>query len=277
MCSWQNLSFVVDTSSWYGVLSVYPADQGGSYDPAASSTFKRGPDLRQSNVTIGKDVLLKDAPFDVLYEFSTNTLDFTGYLGLYRTKDNSSIIQYALEQMDVKVVTFAFDKLSILDPGGNEGVMVIGGRAPDHCADDWIFVPEYLGTGTGEQWALELDEFSFGTMTFDSPGYISFWSYYEDVIFPVNYKDTLQAALKADDRWNVPCDATLEISFRIAGHDIVLLPEDYLVRYDDDTCLVAFGFTGDRRFRVSYSFMQKHCFLYDYAHAQVGFASRLAA
>ncbi|KAI6226149.1 hypothetical protein M3Y99_01324100 [Aphelenchoides fujianensis] len=196
------------------------------------------------------------------------------------TDGSSSFVQSVLKQLEEEIVVFSFDPYPFLNRA--PGLITLGGRPADRCGSEWTYAPTIPITRPEDQWAIAVDEFSFGSSTIEAAGnlHFSFTTSYT-VHLPAKYEAPLTRA------WGVPtvaggylpCNTTLELVFRAGDAEIRLPPTDYVGQSrspDTVYCGLRIAFYGDEdEIELPAKTLQRYCLLLDYAHLQLGFAPRL--
>ncbi|KAI6231188.1 hypothetical protein M3Y95_00355100 [Aphelenchoides besseyi] len=285
----QSLVAWLNQEGFYNDLKVPDSRTGGTFDPSASTTFVKTGDyydydgktiigvIGTDNFQIGNGES-KNKSFKVTNIQSGFDEDF-GQIGFARSNNNSaSFIESILSDLDEKIVVFSFDSVQGQYPTLSSGMITLGSRPADRCADDWIVVPEHVyDDETFEQWAVEIDELSIGKYSYTQPGQTLISFFESSIIVPETYYDQICNALHVDGMGNVDCDIQTEIVFTIGKQEIRMPPEEYLVQSSQSgNCVVNIEVRfGSENFVLPSYVLRRHCLLYDYSGINVGFSTRL--
>ncbi|KAI6224634.1 Napsin-A [Aphelenchoides besseyi] len=283
----QSLPLVLWADTFNDLL-VVDTRIGGNFDPSASSTFVVNGDCPNYDGTgimgvtgtdkfqFGNVVVEKLETFNVV---TNSSYQFFGHVGLAHSTNNSkTFIDSLLNDFEKKVVTFSFDSLGLLT---STGLLSIGSRLADRCADDWNLVPEYpYFDWTAEQWGVKIDSLTIGKYSYDSPGQAQMTLGVEnDLQVPLSYMDWIRKALNAKQKDVVDCEIQTEIVFTIGNRDLRLQPDDYVNRLEQKEtgrCYVNFQESvGVNNFVLPSGYLTRYCVLHDYAGLNVGFSTRL--
>lgn len=97
-----------------------------------------------------------------------------------------------------------------------------------------------------------------------------------DAIYSV-LVDTL--GINSDDNW-IPCDVTQNIVFTVGGLDLILTPDEYIIKDQNGKCYFM-GYNAaddelfdDNQFALPNTLFRKRCLLFDLEKKQIFFADR---
>ncbi|KAI6233121.1 hypothetical protein M3Y99_00947600 [Aphelenchoides fujianensis] len=216
-----------------------------------------------------------DQPFDDLIDGMSVGFDASGF-GLNRPTDGQqSLFQTVLEEFEQKTVVFSYDQVLGRPLYNVSGILTLGGKAEDRCADDWVVQPEVPWSETEDQWSMAINDVSFGAYTYDTPGSLRFQPSWWPLAMPQKYRDLLVNAIGAQSWDHVPCDTQLELVFSVGGKEIRVLPDEYVMpRGDGNGCYV---YAADaEQFLLPNGVFRRHCLLLNYENYSLGFATRLS-
>ncbi|KAI6220491.1 Pepsin A-like protein [Aphelenchoides besseyi] len=286
----QEFSVTVGITSWVPSLFMrnYLTD-GYGFDKSASSTYKQTGVFHDvvnktwgitgtDNVVIANHVLETEKSLAIdttnrFYEEETGVLSFAQPID-----GSTSFIQSILTEVDSPVVVF-----TTFSPDLNSGVITLGGRAPDRCANDWSNLPQQpISTINNFEWEVAVNEFSFGKYTFDKPGVASFHLESNEYIFvPYTYQKQIMKTLGTYDEFQAPCNSTAEFVFKFGDFELRLTPSDYLFPLYGNSEWCSLGIlskpelVSDNEFWFGFLVFKKLCLSLDYANTTVGLATRV--
>ncbi|KAI6230656.1 hypothetical protein M3Y99_01036000 [Aphelenchoides fujianensis] len=266
-------AFFREESSSFQVVNALDNYLGTPIGVNGTDVFTLG-----DGVTVKLPFRLYDYPFYQVIDDYYLYFDTTAF-GLNRPPDGSfSFFQTLLEIFEEKTVVFSYDHVTDSWPMYSWGIVTLGGKAEDRCADDWIIQPEAPWLLPVEQWAVNIDEVTFGTHTFDTPGHLYFSQIEWDLWMPEQYTEWFMNALGIQDYTYVPCDVQTDIVFSVGGAEVHVTPDEYLNRENQETsrrCSLRIEPSEYKQFILPRSVYQRHCVLRDYSNFQIGFATRL--
>ncbi|KAI6230289.1 hypothetical protein M3Y99_01075400 [Aphelenchoides fujianensis] len=263
-------------ASYFNFSSSLTFNQTAEIVDSENRTGIRGTD----DFTFGNEnATFLNLPVDVL-DVDVRGGEKIGEVGWNVPTDGSlSFIQSVLKELEEEVVVFSFDPYDFLTLA--PGLITLGGRPADRCSSGWTRVPTIPITRPEDQWAVALDEFSFGYSTFEAAGSVRFSLRWGNANLPLKYKAPLYRAWGvASDARGLPCNTTLDLVFRVGETEIRLPATDYVSQNQHWT---ATGYCGSNiffhdtedEFTLPATIFQRHCLELDYAHARMGFAPRL--
>ncbi|KAI6234195.1 hypothetical protein M3Y99_00827100 [Aphelenchoides fujianensis] len=232
--------------------------------------------LGDEGLTVELPLRYYDQPFEDVIDGMDVLFDASGF-GLTRSTDGQqSFFQTVLEKFEQKTVVFSYDQVLGRPSYNVSGVLTLGGKAEDRCADDWVVQPEVPWSETADQWSMAINEVTFGAYTYDSPGSLRFQPAWWPLAMPQKYQDLLVEAIGVPSWDHVPCDTQLQLVFSVGGKEIRVLPDEYVMsRGDGNGCYV---YAADaEQFLLPNTVFRRHCLLLDYSeNFSVGFATRLS-
>ncbi|KAI6219860.1 hypothetical protein M3Y99_01633400 [Aphelenchoides fujianensis] len=290
----QAMSLLIATEEKIPDLWVGVPDAAGTFNPNTSTTFLETGDLIdpfiEGNVVCGVTATdsfrigddsraVERKPFGVVTDDQW-FMDFTGWLGVGFSVAGGAktFIEAVVEELDEQALVITYDEMVLyLDEPIGSGVLILGDRAPDRCATDWAEVPTALFAWEewNNSWAFGIDEVSFSSYTFDSPG-TAVLSYSDEGLgMPESIFRAFAAAAgvyydHGFDR--VDCDVQLEISFTIGDQTITLKPEDYIRKKASDDCIFLASIADANQFELPTTFFKHSCVLLNYAQQTQGTA-----
>ncbi|KAI6233326.1 hypothetical protein M3Y99_00926400 [Aphelenchoides fujianensis] len=263
---------------WVGVPAA-----AGTFNPNISTTFVETGDLIdpfiEGNVIGHDNRAVEQKPFGVVTDDEW-FMDFAGWLGVGFPAPGSgkTFIEAVVEDLDEQVLVITYDEMVLyLDEPIGSGVLIFGDRAPDRCGSEWAEVPTALFAWDywNNSWAFGIDEVSFSSYTFDSPG-TAVLSYSDEWLgLPEPIYRAFAAAAGEFGFQQVDCGVQLEISFTMGGQTITLKPEDYIRKKASDDCIFLASIADGNQFELPTTFFKRSCVLLNYAQQTVGFAARL--
>ncbi|KAI6233999.1 hypothetical protein M3Y99_00853200 [Aphelenchoides fujianensis] len=219
-------------------------------------------------------------PVDVL---DVHPLDYftSGEVGWNVPTDGSlSFVQSVLKELDEEVVVFSFDPAAFWTRA--PGLITLGGRPADRCGSEWTYAPTIPITRPEDQWAIAVDEFSFGSSTIEAAGNLHFSFTSNAAHLPLKYQAPLTRAWGVPTIGDgyVPCNTTLELVFRAGDVEIRLPATDYVTQpldgHKTGYCGLWIVFdAAEDEIQLPARILQRYCLLLDYAHLQLGIAPRL--
>ncbi|KAI6231277.1 hypothetical protein M3Y95_00364500 [Aphelenchoides besseyi] len=269
-------------------LKVSDARNGGIFNPDNSTSFVKTGNVYNyfglekigikgtETFKLGNGDVEVTKPLKVLNEKSYYFNEEHGQVSFGRSKNSASFIESILSDLDEKVVVFSFDDVD----DDMSGVLTLGARPTDRCANDWILVPEHVfDEQSWQQWAVEIDSLSIGKYSFGSPGQSVIDIYGSTILVPQSYYGQILRALQAGSLGEIDCDIQVDIVFTVEKQEIRIPPDDYV----DRSLMSTFGQCYanidphfiSTAFYLPNSILKRHCLLYDYAGISVGFATRI--
>ncbi|KAI6240412.1 hypothetical protein M3Y99_00473400 [Aphelenchoides fujianensis] len=204
--------------------------------------------------------------------------EWGGALSFRPSLDGSpSFVEAVLEWLNESKVVLTYDKILTNSTEDALTGLVSFGIPTERCGNDWFQLPLTPWNDSHFVWSTPVEEFSFHSYSFDSPGDLLFVAD-SDFYIPASLQQKVYAVLGGDDWGRVACDTTVLFSlFLDNGLFFDVYPEDYINRQSevDGRCEFLFDFGPRESFSLPPWIWSGSCVQLDYSSYAVRVATRV--